>query len=154
MIELLNDAYECGVVTNHLYLAHGGQQIYFYLDEDVMRIALAFAPDVRFLKNRQVKPLLMGILERTPFSEITRKPKGTSVFNEDLHKWMKSGPLREMVLAIERPGFLSKTDFEKLLTVPTWSPLDEPNWFLWNLLINAHRWILKFCDNQKQQTLQ
>ena len=52
-----------------------------------------------------------------------------------LHKWMRSGPLEEMVHAIERPGFLSKSDFEKLLKVPTWSPLDEPNWFLWNLLI-------------------
>jgi hypothetical protein len=42
--------------------------------------------------------------------------------------------LRELVLDIERPGFLSKSDFEKLLKVPTWSPLDGPNWFLWDLL--------------------
>jgi hypothetical protein len=42
--------------------------------------------------------------------------------------------MRERVLAIERPGFLSQSDFEKLLEVPTWHPLDEPNWFLWNLL--------------------
>jgi asparagine synthetase B (glutamine-hydrolysing) len=135
MIELLNDAYECGVVVNHLYLAHGGQQTYFYLDEDVIRIALAFDPDVRFVQGRKVKPLLKGILERTPFSDIIKKPKGASVFNKDLHDWMRSGPLREMMLAIERPGFLSKSDFDTLLRVPTWSPLDEPNWFLWNLLI-------------------
>lgn len=135
MIELLADAYECGVVTNHLYLAHGCQQIYFFLDEDVIRIALAFDPDVRFLNGREVKPLLKGILEQTPFSAIARKPKGTSVFNEDVHKWMRNGPLREMVLSIERPSFLSKSDFEKLLQVPVWSPLDSPNWFLWNLLI-------------------
>jgi asparagine synthetase B (glutamine-hydrolysing) len=135
MIELLNDAYECGVVVNHLYLAHQGQQIYFYLDEDVIRIALAFDPNVRFVQGRKVKPLLKGILERTPFSDITKKPKGASVFNKDLHDWMRNGPLRDMVLSIERPGFLSKSDFNELLKVPTWSPLDEPNWFLWNLLI-------------------
>jgi asparagine synthetase B (glutamine-hydrolysing) len=135
MIELLNDAYECGVVVNHLYLAHGSQQIYFYLDEDVIRIALAFDPSVRFVRGRTVKPLLKGILERTPLSDITKKPKGASVFNRDLHDWMRSGPLRDMVLSIERPGWLSKSDFTELLQVPTWSPLDEPNWFLWNLLI-------------------
>lgn len=134
MIEFLNDAYECGVVTNHLYLAHGGEQIYFFLDEDVIRIALAFDPDIRFLKGWDIKPLLMGILKQTSFSDITQKPKGTSVFNVDLHNWMRGGPLRELVLDIERPGFLSKSDFEKLLKVPTWSPLDEPNWFLWDLL--------------------
>jgi hypothetical protein len=135
MIELLADAYECGVVTNHLYLAHGCQQIYFFLDEDVIRIALAFDPDVRFFNGRQLKPLLKSILERTSFFDITRRPKGTSVFNEDVHEWMRNGPLRDMVLAIDRPSYLSKTDFEKLLEVPTWSPLDSPNWFLWNLLI-------------------
>ena len=42
--------------------------------------------------------------------------------------------MRDMVQAIERPGFLDKSDFERLLEVPTWDPLDEPNWFLWNLL--------------------
>ena len=134
MIELLADAYECGVVTNHLYLAHGCQQIYFFLDEDVIRIALAFDPDVRFLSGREVKPLLKRILDRTSFSDINRKAKGTSVFNEDVHEWMRSGPLRDMVLAIQRPSYLSQSDFEELLRVPAWSPLDSPNWFLWNLL--------------------
>jgi asparagine synthetase B (glutamine-hydrolysing) len=135
MIELLADAYECGVVTNHLYLAHGCEQTYFFLDEDVIRIALAFDPDIRLLKGREVKPLMKAILAQTAFSDIIRKPKGTSVFNEDVHKWMRSGPLRDMVLAIERPGFLSRSDLEKLLQVPTWSPFDSPNWFLWDLLI-------------------
>ncbi|MBN1583308.1 MAG: hypothetical protein JXA89_21540 [Anaerolineae bacterium] len=135
MIEFLNDAYECGAVVNHLYLAHESQQTYFYLDEDVIRIALAFDPGIRFVQGRKVKPLLKAILERTPFSDITRRPKGASVFNKGLHDWMQSGPLRDMVLSIERPEFLSKADFNKLLQVPTWSPLDEPNWLLWNLLI-------------------
>lgn len=134
MIELLTDAYECGVVTNHLNLAHCCEQIYFFMDEDVMRIGLAFDPRIRFLQGRKVKPILKGTLERTPLADITRKPKGTSVFNEDLHDWMRTGPMRELVLAIERPGFLNQKDFEKLLEVPAWNPLDEPNWFLWNLL--------------------
>ncbi|MBN1878172.1 MAG: hypothetical protein JXA33_28390 [Anaerolineae bacterium] len=135
MIELLNDAYECGVVTNHLYLAHQREQIYFFLDEDVMRIALAFDPHVRFLKGWEVKPLLRGILKQTSFSDIVSKPKGTSVFNVDLYKWMRNGALRDLVLAIDRPSFLSQSDFDMLLEMPEWDPLKEPDWFLWNLLI-------------------
>jgi hypothetical protein len=39
---------------------------------------------------------------------------------------MHSGPLREMVLDIERPDFMSKADFERLLKHPEHS--------LWSLL--------------------
>jgi asparagine synthetase B (glutamine-hydrolysing) len=136
MVELLNDAYECSVVTNHLYLAHHREQTYPFMDEQFMRAALAVDPDVRFLKGRVPKPLLRGLLIGTPYEAITRKRKGTSVFNEDVHAWMREGgPLRDMLLAVERPGFVSRADFEQLLTVPTWSELDDPNWFAWNLLV-------------------
>jgi hypothetical protein len=134
MVGMVTDAYECGVTTNHIHLAHRSEQIYPFMDEDIVRIGLAFDPDIRFLKGWQVKPLLKGILVQKSLSGIAKKPKGASVFSEDLHDWMRNGPLREMVLAIDRPGFVSKSDLEKLLEVPTWSPLDEPNWFLWNLL--------------------
>ncbi|MDH4135312.1 MAG: asparagine synthase-related protein [Anaerolineae bacterium] len=134
MVGMVTDAYECGVITNLIHLAHRGEQIYPFMDEDVVRIGLAFDPKIRFLKGWRVKPLLKGILEQRSLLSIAEKPKGPSVFSEDLHDWMRSGPLRDMVQAIERPGFLSKADFEKLLEVPSWDPLDEPNWFLWNLL--------------------
>ena len=104
------------------------------MDEDVVRIGLAFDPDIRYLKGWQIKPLLKGILEQKSLSSIGAKPKGPSTFSEDLYDWLRNGTLREMVLAIDRPGFLSKTDFEKLLIAPEWDPLGEPNWFLWNLL--------------------
>jgi asparagine synthetase B (glutamine-hydrolysing) len=133
-MELVTDAYETGVLVNHLYLAHRREQIYPYLDEDTIRISYAFDPRIRYLKGQRVKPLLTGILEQRSLAGIAQKPKGDSVFTDDLYTWMKSGLLRDMVQAIERPGFLSKADFEKLLEVPGWDPLDEPNWFLWSLL--------------------
>jgi len=134
-LELVTDAYETGVLVNHLYLAHGREQIYPYLDEETIRISYAFDPRIRYLKGRQVKPLLKRILENRSLASIARKPKGPSVFNDDLYIWMRSGPLCDMVQAIERPGFLSQSDFEKLLEVPDWDPWQEPNWFLWNLLV-------------------
>lgn len=134
MVGMVTDAYECGVTTNLIHLAYHSEQIYPFMDEDIVRIGLAFDPSIRLLKGWQVKPLLKGILEQKSLGTIAHKPKGPSVFSEDLHDWLRSGPLREMVLSIDRPGFLSKSDFEKLIDVPPWNPLDEPNWFLWNLL--------------------
>jgi asparagine synthetase B (glutamine-hydrolysing) len=133
-LELVTDAYETGVLVNHLYLAHGREQIYPFLDEETIRISYAFDPKIRYLKGREVKPLLKRILEQRGLAGIAHRRKGPSVFNDDLYAWMRNGSLREMVEAMERPAFLSQADFEKLLAVPDWNPLDEPNWFLWNLL--------------------
>jgi hypothetical protein len=133
-LELVTDAYETGVLVNHLYLAHHREQIYPYLDEEAIRISYAFDPSIRYLKGRQIKPLLKGILEQKSLAGIAQRPKGASVFNDDLYAWMRNGPMRDMVQSIERPGFLCQSDFQKLLAVPDWDPWDEPNWFLWNLL--------------------
>jgi hypothetical protein len=133
-LELVTDAYETSVLVNHLYLAHQREQIYPYLDEGFIRISYAFDPRIRYLRGRQVKPLLKRILEQRSLSSIANRPKGPSVFNNALYDWLRVGPLSDMVQAIERPGFLGQSDFAELLTVPDWHPLDEPNWFLWNLL--------------------
>jgi hypothetical protein len=130
----VTDAYETGVLVNHLYLAHGREQIYPFMDEGIVRISFAFEPGIRYRKGQQVKPLLKQILEQHSLSSIAHKPKGPSVFNDDLYDWMRNGSMRDMVRSIERPSFLSQSDFRKLLMVPDWDPLDEPNWFLWNLL--------------------
>jgi asparagine synthetase B (glutamine-hydrolysing) len=134
-LELVTDAYETGVLVNHLYLAHQREQIYPYLDEAFIRVSYAFSPRVRYIKGWQVKPLLREILKQRSLAGFTQKPKGPSVFNDDLYRWMRDGPLYDMVHAIERPAFLSQSDFNRLLEVPDWNPLGEPNWFLWNLLV-------------------
>lgn len=133
-MELITDAYETGVLVNHLYLNHHREQIYPYLDEEMIRISYAFDPNIRYLKGQQVKPLLTKILEQHSLASIAHRPKGDSVFTDDLYAWMKDGLLRDMVEAMDRPSFLSEADFKKLLEVPDWDPLDEPNWFLWSLL--------------------
>lgn len=133
MIDLLTDGYEPAVFGSQFFLANKKEQIYPYLDEDVIRIAFAFKTQARllksglgFLSHRSTKPLLKGVLIQKGYGAITEKRKGASVFDSDLLVMMKSGPLRELVLAIDRPGFLSKADFDSLL--------NQPDWFLWNLL--------------------
>jgi asparagine synthetase B (glutamine-hydrolysing) len=134
MIDFLSDAYENAVINNLIYLGQRREQITPFLDEDIIRLSRAFAPEVRYLNGRETKPLLKRILEQNSTSSVTKKPKGVSVFTEDLFDWMKKGFLRDLVHSIDRPAFVSKAEFDNLLDMPEWSPLDDPNWFLWNLL--------------------
>jgi asparagine synthetase B (glutamine-hydrolysing) len=132
-VALLSESYETGTFGSQFFLVSKKEQICPFLDEDIIRIALAFKPQVRYLKSklgflshRNTKPLLKQILIQKSYASLTTKRKGASVFDTDLPEMMKSGPLRDLVLSIDRPGFLSKADFETLL--------DRPDWFLWNLL--------------------
>jgi hypothetical protein len=133
LVALLSEGYETGIVGGQFFLANRKEQICPFLDEDVIRIAFAFEPRVRYLKtglgfitHRSTKPLLRQILAQKSYTPITGKRKGASVFDNDLMVMMKSGPLRDLVQAIERPGFLTKSDFRALL--------EKPDWFLWTLL--------------------
>jgi len=126
VIDLLTDTYEIQVQSSQLFLAHNKEQIYPFMDDDVIRMSLAFRPAIRYIRGWRTKPLLKSILEQRGLSAIARRSKGSSVFTDDLYAWMRTGSLREMIQDIDRPGFLSKADFERLV--------EEPDHFLWSLL--------------------
>lgn len=126
IIDLLSDTYEIQVQSSQLFQAHNKEQIYPFLDDDILRASFAFRPEIRYIQGSRTKPLLKDILELNGLSVIARKPKGGSVFTDDLYAWMRSGPLREMVQDIALPGFISKPDFEHLL--------QEPDHTLWSIL--------------------
>ena len=126
MVDLLSDAYEVQVQSSQLFLAQDKEQIYPFLDDDIIRINLAFRPEIRYLKGLRTKPLLKGILEQHGLSAFARKPKGGSVFTNDLYAWMRSGPLRDMIEDIALPNFINRVDFEHLL--------QKPSHTLWSLL--------------------
>jgi len=126
VVDLLSDSYEIIVQSGQLFLAHGKEQVYPFMDDDIIRISFAFPPEARFIKGLRTKPLLKSILEQRRLSAIARRPKGGSVFTDDLYTWMRVGPLHEMVRDIDRPGFLSRADFERLV--------ETPDHFLWSLL--------------------
>ncbi len=132
-IDMLTEGYEPAVFSSQMFLTHKKEQIYPFLDEDIIRIAFAFDSKIRFIKpglgfvnQNQTKYLLKKILVQKSYAAIALKTKGASAFDTDLFAMMKTGALREMTHAIERPGFLSKSDFEALL--------EQPDHFLWNLL--------------------
>ncbi len=126
IVDLLSDAYEVQVQSSQLFLAQSREQIYPFLDDDILRASFTFPPEVRYIQGSRTKPLLKGILELHGLSAIARKPKGGSVFTDDLYSWMRSGPLREMVRDIALPSFISRVDFDHLL--------QEPDHTLWSIL--------------------
>lgn len=134
-VDFLTDAYENAVINNLIYLGQRREHITPFLDEDIIRISRAFPPTVRYLNGHEIKPLLKRILEQHSPSQVTKKPKGYSVFSEDLFDWMKHGMLRDLIDAIDRPAFVSKAEFDGLLDRVEYPLLDDPRgWFLWNLL--------------------
>jgi hypothetical protein len=126
MIDLLTAGYEPAVLGGQLFAAYRQQLVQFFLDEDVIRLTLAFRPKIRFLKNFNTKPILKELLVRRSFSTIAYRKKRGTTFSNDLEIWLTQGPLREMVQNINLPGFVSRADFESMLK--------QPGDFLWSLL--------------------
>ena len=114
--------------SSEFYMANDRELIYPFFDEDAIRVSFAVKSEQRYVRGfNRVKPVLKDILEQRSSSPASRLPKLGSSFTPDLKTWMDVGPLREMILDIERPGFLSKPDFEGLLERPDY-------FFLWALL--------------------
>jgi hypothetical protein len=133
IIDMLTEGYEPAMLGTQMFLTQNKHQIYPFLDEDIMRNAFSFSSDIRFIKpglgfmdQNNIKYLLKTILAKKSYGDIALKKKGASAFGTDLFKMMKTGALKDMTQAIERPGFLSQADFELLLR--------KPDHFLWNLL--------------------
>ncbi|MBU0731083.1 MAG: hypothetical protein KKA70_15215 [Proteobacteria bacterium] len=125
-IDLLSDTYEIGVQNSQLFMANDKEQIYPFMDQDIIEASFSINSRGRYINHLQVKPWLKQILNNKGLSQIYKKPKGGSVFTADLYKWMKEGPLKEMVMEIDIPSFLTKKDYDKLV--------EKPDKFLWALL--------------------
>ena len=127
VIDVMTDAYEVGVQRQQLFLAHQKEQLHPFFDDDTLRAGFAFHPDMRYIKGLRTKYLLKDLLEQKTDSPVARRPKGFSVFEQDLFEWMQSGPLRPLVEDIRLPGFLNRAEYNQLL--------NKPDYFLWILLV-------------------
>jgi asparagine synthetase B (glutamine-hydrolysing) len=128
VIFLITHVYEVQVQSQRLFLSQKREQIYPFTDEDIIRMAFAFRPDVRYVAHSTYKYPFRRILAQRSSSTVGmgRERKGGTLVFKDLITWMQSGPLHEMVRDIEVPGFMSRKEFEDLI--------QHPNWFLWSLL--------------------
>jgi len=124
-----------------LYAALGLDLAVVYRDDEVAAAAMRFDPGIRYLTRLargdavpengapSLKPLQTALLDARGLGDLARVEKGGTTFWWDLWKWMTEGdgPLRDRVMAVERPGFLEPDAFRRVLA----SPSD----FLWNLLV-------------------
>jgi len=125
-IELLTFTYDLSVKNQQLALTHRMEQVFPFFDEDLLKLALTIHPDIRYIKGFKYKHLMRRLLERRTNAPVAHKSKGVSTVNEEFVIWMRSGPLRPLIDDIQRPGFLSKPDFDHMI--------QTPNYFLLSLL--------------------
>jgi hypothetical protein len=126
LLELATFTYDLAVNNSQLALPHRIQQIFPFHDEDIIKMALMFHPDMRYIKGVKYKHLLRRMLAQKVNAPVAHKGKGVSTVNEDMVAWMKSGPLHLLVRSIERPAFIGKADFEQVV--------ERSNYFLWAFL--------------------
>lgn len=125
-VGLVDIAAPVASLWHQLFLVYKIALIHPYLDERIVKATDVFDPRVRFYHKGRTKPILKYVLEHRSMSEVTTFPKRGSGFQLDLMQWMAQGTLQEMVQAIERPGFISKADFDR--------KIEEPDWFTWSML--------------------
>lgn len=97
-----------------------------YLDSDFVRFTMAFDPSVRFYTDGRTKWLPKMLVEQRIGYQVDQRPKTIGGFSPELFQWMKDGVLRDLVDNMERPGYVSVTDFDRLR--------EQPDWFTWNIL--------------------
>ena len=125
-IDLFVGTLEQDVQRRQLFLAHHLDQVDPFCDEDLLQVAFTFHPDMRYMKGFRYKHLLKRLLAQKTGAPVAHKPKGPSTVNDDLVAWMTTGPLRPLVEDIDRPGFMEKKDFDRMIK--------KPDYFLWPLL--------------------
>jgi asparagine synthetase B (glutamine-hydrolysing) len=125
-VDLLSDAYDTAGIDHQLALAFGQQVVFPYLDD--ISILAAFTVDARdrYFSGGRTKPILKRILETGPASSIVGAPKLGGGFQAELYGWMHHGILRDLVLGMNRPSFMSREDFRRIVAAP--------GWYTWNLL--------------------
>jgi len=125
-IDFVTDLWELAVERNRLFLNFNFEQLSPFFDEDLIKVALTVHPDIRYIKGFKFKHLLKQLLEQKTKNPVVNMRKGPSNVNDDLVAWMHTGSLRPLVEEIDRPSFLTKADFDRMLC--------KPDYFLWPLL--------------------
>jgi len=127
VIDLLTDAYEVEIQRHQLFLSRKLEKIHPFFDDEILRAGFAIPVENRYIKGFRPKYLIKDILQKKTGSPVAHKPKGFSIWEDDLMTWMISGPLKPMVHEIQLPGFMTKKELENLQKKPTY--------FLWELLV-------------------
>ncbi len=125
-IDLFTETYEIAVQRQQLFLAHHLFQVDPFSDEDLIKSMFTIHPDIHYLKGFKSKYLLKELFAQKVNAKMANQRKGGSTTPEDLVTRMRSGSLKSLTSEIQRPDFMSRTEFEGVI--------QRSNYFLWHLL--------------------
>jgi hypothetical protein len=115
------------VMVRQLGLYEGKEFVFPYGDEILVKAAFTFTPLDRYTYRNLFKPVLrLGLESKVSLSVFDQQKGESSLMSQNVFSWMRDGVLRDMVRSIERPPFMSASDFKHKIT--------EPDWFTWNML--------------------
>jgi hypothetical protein len=124
---LLTGSMENTVMVRQLGLYEGKEFVFPYGDEILVKAAFTFTPLDRYTYRNLFKPVLrLGLESKVSLSVFDQQKGESSLMSQNVFSWMRDGVLRDMVRSIERPPFMSASDFKHKIT--------EPDWFTWNML--------------------
>jgi hypothetical protein len=127
LLSLLMDGMSTPSLERQLGLFCGREMLFPFCDDALLEAVFSFEPVDRYTHDYRVKPIMRMALESQIPSSVTRKPKGnSSVFQQAIVPWMKDGALKDLVQEIDRPGYISQSEFRRLQ--------EDPDWFTWNML--------------------
>ena len=127
VIGLLTGSIEHTVLLRQLGLYEGIEFIFPYSDEAIVEAAFSFRPLERYTYRNYPKPVLRFALQsRAPLDVINQHKGQSSLMTENVFPWMREGSLRDLVKSIDRPQYISSSNFDKII--------NQPDWLTWNLL--------------------
>jgi len=127
LLSLLMDGMSTPSLERQLGLFCGREMLFPFCDDALLEALFSFEPVDRYTHDYRVKPIMRMALESQIPSSVTRKPKGnSSVFQQAIVPWMRDGALKDLVQEIDRPGYISQSEFRRLQ--------EKPDWFTWNML--------------------
>jgi|GEM_PF-2067987 len=125
---LIHNVFDEESALTQVFRAYGLEIVTPFLDSEFVKATFAFDPNIRYYAQERQKWLPKTLIEKrlSNRSHITQQPKRGGGFDQKLRQWMKSGILRDLVQAIDRPGYMTVAHFEQAK--------EDPDWFTWNLL--------------------
>ncbi len=125
-LDMVNEMMQSEALTSALFARRGLSLVSPYMDSELVSAAYAFDSQIRFHANDQTKWLPRLLVERRAQAEAAHLPKQHGGFPQHIAWELKQGQLHEQLRAMQRPDWLSASDFEQ--------KIDQPDWLTWNML--------------------
>jgi asparagine synthetase B (glutamine-hydrolysing) len=129
LIGLTHSVHDNEIVMIQLFRSFDLELVHPYLDSAFVQAVFSFDPMIRYCHKGHPKWLPKLLLEKKlpRHNKMARNLKRAGGFDKELRLWMKNSVLKDMVRAIQRPGYMTRAAYNQAV--------ENPDWFTWNLLV-------------------